>query len=514
MKRTLIALSCLVLFAIPAYGQGGILNDSVLRADGRPAIGATVRVCTEAASGTPCSPTASIFTDKALTVSKTNPIAVDSGAAYTYYASPGFYKEQLCLGATCVTRTVLMGSDSAMVLLDRIELDRTNRDVVLTRESANRLKLGSGDAFELDEMSVGLWNDIRVVDGNKFTTCQAAEDDLGANNGLVIIPSTYAGADCSSLSSGITILDLRSGTFKLFTSQVGLAEPAFEVHPGTNNVQLHAAILLLDQIGDGQQEPSIHLRSNGTPTVGKGGFIRWEVLNDAPALKDAFTINGGLVDLTAGSEDGGADIGFLVNGAVEIIAFSGSREAFTPSTVSEGLFSLGDPDGAAGTINYIGWQGLALSHTAPKIVFYENDQTLPAGLFRIIQDAGSLRIDRNTAAAGDFSTISTDFSLSTSGRVVVGVGVSSDAGGFKHSRITTGSIGSSSSAAVTVTWGTAFADANYTVNCSVQQGDTDTATLQVDHIETVTTASVVVRVENEDAGAAKTGTLHCQAVHD
>ena len=111
MKRTLIALSCLLLFAISAYGQGGILNDNVLRADGRPAVGATVRVCTEAASGTPCSPTASIWSDKALTVSKTNPIAVDAAGGYTYYASSGFYKEQLCLGATCVTRTVLMGGD-------------------------------------------------------------------------------------------------------------------------------------------------------------------------------------------------------------------------------------------------------------------------------------------------------------------------------------------------------------------------------------------------------------------
>ncbi|KKK92598.1 hypothetical protein LCGC14_2701320, partial [marine sediment metagenome] len=108
MKRTLIALSCLVLFALPAFGQGGILNDSLLRADGTPAIGATVRVCTEAASGTPCSPTASIYSDKALTIGIGPTLAVDAAAAYTYYASPGFYKEQLCLGGTCVTRTVLV----------------------------------------------------------------------------------------------------------------------------------------------------------------------------------------------------------------------------------------------------------------------------------------------------------------------------------------------------------------------------------------------------------------------
>ena len=106
-----VASTLIVLFPSIVFAQGGIRNDSVLRADGRPAIGATVRVCTEAASGTPCSPTASIFSDKALSISKTNPIAVDSAAAFTYYASPGFYKEQLCLGATCVTRIVLMPAD-------------------------------------------------------------------------------------------------------------------------------------------------------------------------------------------------------------------------------------------------------------------------------------------------------------------------------------------------------------------------------------------------------------------
>ncbi len=141
MKRTLIALGCLMLFSIPAYGQGGILNDSVLRADGKPAVGATVRVCTEAASGTPCSPTASIFSDKALTIGIGPTLTVDSAAAFTYYASPGFYKEQLCLGATCVTRTVLIPMDAGNV-------------------------------------SVGAWNDIRVGEGKLGGTVQAAVDDL------------------------------------------------------------------------------------------------------------------------------------------------------------------------------------------------------------------------------------------------------------------------------------------------------------------------------------------------
>ncbi|KKL20153.1 hypothetical protein LCGC14_2458300, partial [marine sediment metagenome] len=220
MKRTLIALSCLVLFAIPAYGQGGILNDSVLRADGRPAIGATVRVCTEAASGTPCSPTASIYSDKALTIGIGPTLAVDAGGAFTYYAAPGFYKEQFCLGATCVTRTVLMGLDSAFAVITNPTANQSITGGFNLTLDGNFLLSTTGqdlcsnsvrcDGF-FDVNQVGVLNAIRWVDGNKFTTTQLAEDDLGANPGLVVVPSTYAGADPTSIGNGITILHLQKG---------------------------------------------------------------------------------------------------------------------------------------------------------------------------------------------------------------------------------------------------------------------------------------------------------------
>ncbi|KKK60246.1 hypothetical protein LCGC14_3026280, partial [marine sediment metagenome] len=52
-------------------------------------------------------------------------LAVDAGGAYTYYASPGFYKEQLCLGATCVTRTVQVAPD----LLTEVTINTLNNVV-------------------------------------------------------------------------------------------------------------------------------------------------------------------------------------------------------------------------------------------------------------------------------------------------------------------------------------------------------------------------------------------------
>ncbi len=99
---------------------------------------------------------------------------------------------------------------------------------------------------------------------------------------------------------------------------------------------------------------------------------------------------------------------------------------------------------------------------------------------------------------------------------IVGItttGVDPDAGGMKHGRVSTGSIAGVSDAAVTLTWTTPFADTNYTVTCSVQEADADTLTLRFDHIEAVNTGSVVVWIVNTDA-SAKTGTVHCIAMHD
>lgn len=80
-------------------------------------------------------------------------------------------------------------------------------------------------------------------------------------------------------------------------------------------------------------------------------------------------------------------------------------------------------------------------------------------------------------------------------------------------RISTGSIAGGAHAAVTLTWDSPFADANYTVTVSVVQSDADTETLRVDHIQSVSATAVVVRIFNNDA-SARTGTLHAVAIHD
>ncbi len=92
MLRKLFILVLLVLCtATPARAQGSRKDDLVLNARGLPMAGATIRVCTAAATGQPCTPLANIFSDPALTQALANPTATDGLGNYSFYAAPGRY---------------------------------------------------------------------------------------------------------------------------------------------------------------------------------------------------------------------------------------------------------------------------------------------------------------------------------------------------------------------------------------------------------------------------------------
>jgi hypothetical protein len=74
-----------------ARAQGSRKDDIVFNAQGRPMAGASVRVCTSAATGQPCTPLAQIFSDSALTQALANPTSTDGLGNYNFYAAPGRY---------------------------------------------------------------------------------------------------------------------------------------------------------------------------------------------------------------------------------------------------------------------------------------------------------------------------------------------------------------------------------------------------------------------------------------
>jgi hypothetical protein len=63
---------------------------------------------------------------------------------------------------------------------------------------------------------------------------------------------------------------------------------------------------------------------SGTTDQFPGAFLTFQMQNRAGTWLDAVLLNGGLVDPTAGHEQGDLDIGFQVDGKYVVIAFTGS----------------------------------------------------------------------------------------------------------------------------------------------------------------------------------------------
>lgn len=102
--------------------------------------------------------------------------------------------------------------------VDTLDFDNTNKDVRLSRASANVLQLATGDSFIpqttgqdlgatgnrwdafLEIAATGQLNGIEVVDGNRNATIQAAHDNLPAAGGTIYVP-----AGDLTLSSDLTL---------------------------------------------------------------------------------------------------------------------------------------------------------------------------------------------------------------------------------------------------------------------------------------------------------------------
>lgn len=97
-----------------ALGQGSRRDDAALGNNGSPVPFPTVRVCTEGATGVPCSPLATINTDKTVTVAATNPFVGDAFGNFHFYAAPGWYQVQVSgAGVSPYTFIVMLPVDPA-----------------------------------------------------------------------------------------------------------------------------------------------------------------------------------------------------------------------------------------------------------------------------------------------------------------------------------------------------------------------------------------------------------------
>lgn len=88
-----------------------------------------------------------------------------------------------------------------------------------------------------------------------------------------------------------------------------------------------------------------------------------------------------------------------------------------------------------------------------------------------------------------------------------------DALSIQAARVSTGSVGASSQAEVSVSFPQPFTDTNYTVMAVVEEATAATDTLKVLKVVSKSTSGCVVRVQNVNA-SARTGTLHVLAIGD
>jgi len=105
LSAKITALKALALFiflcalmlpaALPTNAQGSRRDDIVFGPSGHPISGATITVCQTTATGTPCSPLATVYTDATLTVTSSNPFQADGIGNYHFYAPAGRYLLQI-----------------------------------------------------------------------------------------------------------------------------------------------------------------------------------------------------------------------------------------------------------------------------------------------------------------------------------------------------------------------------------------------------------------------------------
>ena len=89
------ALTIVVFVAQGASAQGSRKDDIVLGPSGHPISGATITVCQATATGTPCTPLATIYTDATLMTTSPNPFSSDGIGNYHFYAPAGRYLLQI-----------------------------------------------------------------------------------------------------------------------------------------------------------------------------------------------------------------------------------------------------------------------------------------------------------------------------------------------------------------------------------------------------------------------------------
>lgn len=309
MRRITWAALAALLFCGGVAAQGAKYTDSVLRP---PAViaGASIRVCTDAATGTPCTPLASIYSDKALTsLDADSVVAADSRGLFDFYALPACYKLQISAsGFSTNTITVCLPFTPD-----------ADGDLVFDNASTRGIEFRAG--------ATGGTKHLRIVTGNSATGAgpdiqmSTGSGGSGATAGKFLFSGGNAGSGTgggsfdvdagpgsSTGSGGIITLDgggvaggaqAAGGVFiaggNVSSAGTG-AGGSVTLTPGTSSAGSYGSVVL----GRSKLVEITYTPADTTPTVRAGNYM--------------VVANGGAVSITA-FDDG-------VDGQLLILKFS------------------------------------------------------------------------------------------------------------------------------------------------------------------------------------------------
>lgn len=199
----------------------------------------------------------------------------------------------------------------------------------------------------------------------------------------------------------------------------------------------------------------------------------------------------------------GAGASNFAGGTLNLTAGAGTGTGAGGAAALKGGSATGGAASAGGTASLQGGSGFgAAGAGGTALILGGNSAGGPGG--GVIISSGS-----GTGAPGDiiFSNAADGFSTS---KVVFDDNISTSGKGVQFFRTSTGSIGATTRAEVLVTWPQAFANANYTPICNVQDSATAAATqgLTVERVKTISTTQVGIIINNPTGGAL-TGQVYC-----
>lgn len=124
----LLVFFALVLVPIAASAQGGLYDQPVLGANGRPIAGASAQVCTAIGTqGSLCTPSITVYSNSTLSTALTYPLHSDATGQLTFWVTPGIYymtvygagirTQTRAIAIPCLPGTgcVLTGTASALI---------------------------------------------------------------------------------------------------------------------------------------------------------------------------------------------------------------------------------------------------------------------------------------------------------------------------------------------------------------------------------------------------------------